>query len=121
PGYVFHLDPIRVPQKYPGKRAWKGARAGEYTGHPLGKNPGDVWTFPNVKANHIEKTSHPCQFPIELVERFVPRPPTPATWCSTPTWESEPRRAPRSCTGGAPLVRRTCPNTWRSRASASRV
>jgi len=60
-----------VPQKYPGKRAWKGARVGKYTGHPLGKNPGDVWTFPNVKANHIEKTSHPCQFPIELVERFV--------------------------------------------------
>jgi adenine-specific DNA-methyltransferase len=69
--YLFHLDPIRVPQKYPGKRAWKGARAGEYTGHPLGKNPGDVWTFPNVKANHIEKTVHPCQFPVELVERFV--------------------------------------------------
>ena len=36
-----------------------------------GKNPGDVWTFPNVKANHVEKTIHPCQFPIELVERFV--------------------------------------------------
>jgi adenine-specific DNA-methyltransferase len=69
--HVFHLDPIRVPQKYPGKRAWKGARVGQYTGHPLGKNPGDVWTFPNVKANHIEKTSHPCQFPVELVERFV--------------------------------------------------
>jgi adenine-specific DNA-methyltransferase len=69
--YRFDLDPIRVPQKYPGKRAWKGPKAGEYTGHPLGKNPGDVWIFPNVKANHVEKTSHPCQFPIELVERFV--------------------------------------------------
>lgn len=69
--YVFDLDPIRVPQKYPGKRAWKGPRAGAYTGNPLGKNPGDVWIFPNVKANHVEKTLHPCQFPIELVERFV--------------------------------------------------
>lgn len=69
--YRFDLDPIRVPQKYPGKRAWKGPNAGRYTGHPLGKNPGDVWIFPNVKANHVEKTSHPCQFPIELVERFV--------------------------------------------------
>jgi adenine-specific DNA-methyltransferase len=69
--YVFDLDPIRVPQKYPGKRAWKGPRAGAYTGNPLGKNPGDVWIFPNVKANHVEKTAHPCQFPIELVERFV--------------------------------------------------
>jgi DNA modification methylase len=27
--------------------------------------------FPNVKGNHIEKTDHPCQFPIELAERFV--------------------------------------------------
>jgi len=69
--YAFDLDPLRVPQKYPGKRAWKGPRAGEYTGNPLGKNPGDVWIFPNVKANHIEKTIHPCQFPVELVERFV--------------------------------------------------
>jgi adenine-specific DNA-methyltransferase len=24
-----------------------------------------------VKANHIEKTIHPCQFPVELVERCV--------------------------------------------------
>lgn len=69
--YRFDLDPVRVPQKYPGKRAWKGPRIGEYTGNPAGKNPGDVWIFPNVKANHIEKTVHPCQFPVELVERFV--------------------------------------------------
>lgn len=27
--------------------------------------------IPNVKSNHIEKTIHPCQFPVELVERFV--------------------------------------------------
>ena len=69
--YVFNLDPIRVPQKYPGKKAFKGPNYGQYTGNPLGKNPGDVWIFPNVKANHVEKTIHPCQFPIELVERFV--------------------------------------------------
>jgi adenine-specific DNA-methyltransferase len=69
--YRFDLDAVRVPQKYPGKRAWKGPRAGEYTSNPLGKNPGDVWVFPNVKANHVEKTVHPCQFPVELVERFI--------------------------------------------------
>jgi adenine-specific DNA-methyltransferase len=69
--YHFDVDPIRVPQKYPGKRAWKGSRVGRYTGNPLGKNPGDVWIFPNVKSNHIEKTVHPCQFPIELVERLI--------------------------------------------------
>jgi adenine-specific DNA-methyltransferase len=69
--YTFDLDRVRVPQKYPGKRAWKGKNIGQYTGHPLGKNPGDVWIFPNVKANHVEKTIHPCQFPVELIERFV--------------------------------------------------
>ena len=69
--YTFHLDPIRVPQKYPGKKHFKGPNAGRLSGNPLGKNPGDVWIFPNVKNNHVEKTCHPCQFPVELVERLV--------------------------------------------------
>ncbi len=70
-GYVFDVDAIRVPQKYPNKRHFKGPRAGQLSGNPLGKNPGDVWIFPNVKNNHVEKTEHPCQFPVELVERLV--------------------------------------------------
>lgn len=69
--YLFNLDPIRVPQKYPGKKQFKGPNAGKYSCHPLGKNPGDLWVIPNVKHNHIEKTVHPCQFPVELVERLV--------------------------------------------------
>ena len=69
--YVFDLDPIRVPSKYPNKRYFRGPRRGELSGNPMGKNPGDVWIFPNVKNNHVEKTVHPCQFPVELVERLV--------------------------------------------------
>lgn len=69
--YVFNLDSIRVPSKYPGKKHFKGPKAGQLSGNPLGKNPGDVWIFPNVKSNHVEKTAHPCQFPVELVERLV--------------------------------------------------
>jgi adenine-specific DNA-methyltransferase len=69
--YTFNLDTIRVPSKYPGKRHFKGPRRGELSCNPLGKNPGDVWIFPNVKSNHVEKTEHPCQFPVELVERLV--------------------------------------------------
>lgn len=69
--YYFDLDAVRVPQKYPGKKYFKGAKAGQYSCNPLGKNPGDVWTIPNVKHNHVEKTSHPCQFPVELIERLV--------------------------------------------------
>ncbi|MEC9244619.1 MAG: site-specific DNA-methyltransferase [Pseudomonadota bacterium] len=69
--YTFNLDPIRVPQKYPQKRYFKGPRKGELSGNPLGKNPGDVWDIPNVKHNHPEKTEHPCQFPEDLVSRLV--------------------------------------------------
>ncbi len=69
--YVFNLDAIRVPQKYPGKRHFRGPNGGQYSGHILGKNPSDVWYIPNVKHNHVEKTAHPCQFPVELIERLV--------------------------------------------------
>ena len=69
--YTWNLDPIRVPQKYPGKKHFKGPNAGSLSGNPMGKNPGDVWIFPNVKSNHVEKTIHPCQYPVELVERLV--------------------------------------------------
>lgn len=69
--YIFNLDSVRVPQKYPRKKYYKGPKKGQYSGHPLGKNPSDVWIIPNVKANHVEKTIHPCQFPVELIERLV--------------------------------------------------
>ena len=81
--YKFNLDNVRVPHKYPGKRHFKGKLRGKPSCNPLGKNPADVWTvlaedwerevwnIPNVKSNHPEKTIHPCQFPIELVERCV--------------------------------------------------
>lgn len=69
--YVFNLDPIRIPQKYPAKKYFKGPKAGQFSCNPLGKNPGDVWDIPNVKSNHVEKTEHPCQFPVELIERLV--------------------------------------------------
>lgn len=69
--YTFNLDAIRVPSKYPGKKYFKGPKRGQLSGNPKGKNPGDVWIIPNVKSNHVEKTVHPCQFPVELVERLV--------------------------------------------------
>jgi adenine-specific DNA-methyltransferase len=69
--YTFNLDSVRVPQKYPGKRAYSGPRKGKPSGNPLGKNPSDVWNMPNVKSNHPEKTEHPCQYPVALIERLV--------------------------------------------------
>jgi adenine-specific DNA-methyltransferase len=69
--YHFDLDAVRVPQKYPGKRYYKGPKYGKPSGNPLGKNPGDVWEIPHVKAAHVEKTEHPCQFPVALAQRLV--------------------------------------------------
>lgn len=69
--YFFDLDAVRAPQRYPGKRHYKGPRKGEFSGNPLGKNPEDVWQIPNVKAKHIEKVAHPCQFPVALVSRLA--------------------------------------------------
>lgn len=69
--YHFDLDAVRVPQKYPGKRHSKGPRKGEFSGNPNGKNPSDIWDIPNVKSRHIEKTDHPCQFPVALAQRLV--------------------------------------------------
>lgn len=85
--YTFNLDDVRIPSKYPGKRHFKGSKKGQLSGNPKGKNPEDVWEMtvdrlfddwdafvwdiPNVKNNHPEKVDHPCQFPIELVERCV--------------------------------------------------
>ena len=87
--YVFNLDPIRVPQKYPGKKYFKGPNAGKYSCNPLGKNPGDVWIIPNVKSNHVEKTMHPCQFPVELIERLVLSMSNEGDWVFDPFWELE--------------------------------
>lgn len=69
--YTFNLDPVRVPSKYPNKKYYKGPKVGQLSCNPLGKNPGDVWVIPNVKWNHIEKTLHPCQFPVGLIEPLV--------------------------------------------------
>ncbi|WP_257667283.1 DNA-methyltransferase [Parapedobacter tibetensis] len=81
--YTFNLDSVRIPSKYPGKRHHKGPKKGQYSSNPKGKNPSDIWevllndwekeiwNIPNVKSNHVEKTEHPCQYPIELVERCV--------------------------------------------------
>ncbi len=85
--YTFNLDDVRIPSKYPGKKYYKGEKQGQYSCNPKGKNPEDVWEMtlerliddwdaqiwdiPNVKNNHPEKVDHPCQFPVELVERCV--------------------------------------------------
>ncbi len=69
--YTFNLDDIRDPNvKYPNQK-----KNGRYRCHPLGKNPSDVWHYPKVttgkKRSSRERTDHPAQFPLGVVERIV--------------------------------------------------
>jgi adenine-specific DNA-methyltransferase len=69
--YSFNLDDIRDPNvKYPNQK-----KNGVLKCNPLGKNPTDVWQIAKVTSGQNraspERTAHPAQFPIELVERIV--------------------------------------------------
>jgi len=69
--YTFNLDDIRDPNvKYP-----KQKKNGKIKVNPNGKNPTDVWTFPKVTSGHNraskERTSHPAQFPMAVIERII--------------------------------------------------
>jgi adenine-specific DNA-methyltransferase len=71
--YFFDLDSVRVPQKEPNKKFYKGPKKGMVSSNPLGKNPGDVWEITNIKNGHPEKIDggHPCQFPLQLTDRVI--------------------------------------------------
>ncbi|MGH8510382.1 MAG: DNA-methyltransferase [Gammaproteobacteria bacterium] len=69
--YTFNLDDIRDPNvKYPNQK-----KNGKFRCNPLGKNPSDVWGFPKVTTGEDrsskERTGHPAQFPLGVVERIV--------------------------------------------------
>jgi adenine-specific DNA-methyltransferase len=69
--YVFNLDPIRDKNViYPNSK-----RNGKLRVNTLGKNPSDVWEIAKVTTGRNrssqERTSHPCQFPTDLINRLV--------------------------------------------------
>ncbi len=69
--YTFNLDDIRDPNvKYPNQK-----KNGKYRCNPFGKNPSDVWEFPKVTTgkdrSSQERTDHPAQFPLAVVERII--------------------------------------------------
>jgi DNA modification methylase len=74
PARTFNPTPLRRPQLDPAKRAFKGPRKGQLSGHPLGKHPTNVWRIPNVGHNHPEKAAgggHPAQFPQEIARNGI--------------------------------------------------
>jgi adenine-specific DNA-methyltransferase len=46
-------------------------KKGQLSGNPLGKNPGDVWYISSVNGCHVEKTAHPCQFPVAIPDLLI--------------------------------------------------
>lgn len=92
PRYFFDLDAIRTPHRSQAPRArakrparppttrdqWRGPnsdgdlglkalKALGLVGHPLGKNPGDVWTM----ATSNYRGAHFATYPVALAERMV--------------------------------------------------
>jgi adenine-specific DNA-methyltransferase len=69
--YYFDLDAVRDPDvKYPNQK-----KNGKLKCNPLGKNPTDVWAFPKVTSganrSSKERTKHPAQFPLAVIERII--------------------------------------------------
>jgi adenine-specific DNA-methyltransferase len=69
--YYFDLDSVRDPDvKYPNQK-----KNGKLKCNPAGKNPTDVWAFPKVTSgaqrSSKERTPHPAQFPLAVIERIV--------------------------------------------------
>ena len=90
PRYFFDLDAIRVPHatrhrgrlkpdfQRPPREAWRGPNGDDASGldllkargiigHPLGKNPGDVWTL----ASSNYRGAHHATFPLTLARRAI--------------------------------------------------
>ena len=59
--YTFNLDDVKIPAL--------NYRPDRYRTQM--KNPTDVWRISMVSGNFEERTSHPAQYPEELVERIV--------------------------------------------------
>jgi adenine-specific DNA-methyltransferase len=73
--YTFNLDEVRDPNvKYPNQK-----KNGKVRVNKNGKNPTDVWQIPKVTTGaemtgrraSPERTSHPAQFPMAVIDRIV--------------------------------------------------
>ena len=78
---IFNVDEVRIPYnahtlKYPKHPQAKTSQYGngksyEWTPHPKGAKPKDVFEIPTLTNNSWEREKHPTQKPIELVRKCV--------------------------------------------------
>jgi DNA modification methylase len=136
--YYFDLDAIRVPHRSqlarPSRAArrrsrapavrpmWAGPLAGSNSGldrikarglvgHPLGKNPGDVWTY----ATSSYRGDHHAGFPQTLIERplLASCPERVCAHCGTPWERARARAVGHLATQGELRARCRCGAPWR--------
>jgi site-specific DNA-methyltransferase (adenine-specific) len=63
-------EPFEDPESVKLERHEENVR--EYKGKEYHfKNPSNVWRFPCVDAKHSERTDHPTQKPVEIMERII--------------------------------------------------
>jgi site-specific DNA-methyltransferase (adenine-specific) len=130
--YFFDIDAIRAPHRSlsrprrtasppGGVPAWAGPLAGKQdgldslhaagrVGHPLGKNPGDVWALPT--ANY--RGAHHAAFPMALVQRpmLATCPERVCTRCTAP-WTRPATPATTAITSGTLRATCGCQAAWR--------
>jgi DNA modification methylase len=136
--YYFDLDAIRVrhrsrlnsPSTAAARRAdheharpgWAGPLAGNQrgldrlkarglVGHPLGKNPGDVWSY----ATSPHPGAHHAMFPTALVTRplLASCPERVCTACQKPWWRSSTRTLGHLAVTGSLVPACQCGAAWR--------
>lgn len=82
PGHKLDIDSVREPynahtKRYPTRvqavssQYGGGKRRDTWQPHPLGAKPRDVFEVPVLCNGTAEKTGHPTQKPIELIQKFV--------------------------------------------------
>ena len=70
----FALDPDNLTFNLDDVRDMSLNRTVDKRNNPLGKNPTDYWYFDRVVGGTgagKDKTHHPCQFPVPMVERII--------------------------------------------------
>lgn len=130
--YYFDLDAIRVPHRSHLKRGspaaarraatacrpqWSGPLAGSnagldglkargLVGHPLGKNPGDVWTLPTSSDRGV----HHAMFPLDLIHRplLASCPQQVCAACGVPWERTRPKALGHLAVRGELKARCTC-------------
>jgi site-specific DNA-methyltransferase (adenine-specific) len=70
-GYYFDLDAIRIPYDAETKKARSRSIFVGSKWLEIGYNPKDLWSVSRLHREHPERTNHPTQKPLEIVERMV--------------------------------------------------